>query len=73
MDGALKITDFDDALNIRQGFYFNVMKELILSNIDNLPNTVLYWSLPQKFLGNKVYYYKASDCFHIMVTQKNEK
>lgn len=50
---SLKITDFDEALNIRQGFYANT-KELVLTGVDKLAQVPMYWSMPRKFLGNKI-------------------
>ena len=48
------VTDIDQILNIKKGFYYNYMKELILEKVEELPQTVLYWILPAKFLGRKV-------------------
>ena len=49
------VTDIDQILNIKKGFYYNYMKELILEKVEELPQTVLYWILPAKFLGKKVH------------------
>ena len=48
------VTDIDQILNIKKGLYYNYMKELILEKVEELPQTVLYWILPAKFLGKKV-------------------
>ena len=50
----IRVTDFNEFLNIHQGFYYNAMKELVLTKITKLSGLVLYWDLPKRFLGNQV-------------------
>ena len=50
----IRVTDFNEFLDIRNGFYYNAMKELVLTKITKLSGLVLYWDLPKRFLGNQV-------------------
>ena len=50
---GIRVTDFQEFLNIREGFYYNAMKELVLTKIQKLSDIVLYWDLPDKFTGNQ--------------------
>ncbi|XP_066911984.1 basement membrane-specific heparan sulfate proteoglycan core protein-like [Clytia hemisphaerica] len=51
---GIRVTDFQEFLNIREGFYYNAMKELVLTKIQKLSDIVLYWDLPDKFTGNQL-------------------
>ena len=53
----IRVTDFNEFLNIRQGFYYNAMKELVLTKITKLSDLILYWDLPKRFLGNQVIHF----------------